>query len=373
MNIEQTVFPFKLEMEKNDSSVTSFGGLPLFNEMFHQLKLPKEIERHLNLKASGWTESEIIETIGAMVIAGGEHMSDVDMLLQDKAYQKIIRKKKGLPGAKAIERFLKFFTDDRTKPEEAKAWIIPENKNLKKLGKVSKYLAKKLLKAARLNIATLECDATISFSHKVDAYKTYKGGTGYAPMIGSIAEIGIIVEDEFRDGNVPSNFKAYEFVNRCTKIIPLKTKIKRARFDGHFYQHDIIRILNEKGYEWSITAMKTDNMIEVLMKKPEQDWKPLDKMTEYDKVDTGRDWIEFSWVSASNSQKDMDSRMYRYIATRKRAFQLELFDGDADRYEVIVTNMDWRGDRLINWHYERCGSVEPIFKVLKAISSKRTF
>jgi len=28
--------------------------------------------------------------------------------------------------------------------------------------------------------------------------------------------------------------------------------------------------------------------------------------------------------------------------------------------------MDWRGDRLIHWHYERCGSVESIFKFLKS-------
>ena len=30
-------------------------------------------------------------------------------------------------------------------------------------------------------------------------------------------------------------------------------------------------------------------------------------------------------------------------------------------------------DRLINWHYERCGSVEPIFKVLKADLAGESF
>jgi len=36
-------------------------------------------------------------------------------------------------------------------------------------------------------------------------------------MVGSIAELGIIIEDEFRDGNVPSNYKAHDFVKRSIK------------------------------------------------------------------------------------------------------------------------------------------------------------
>ncbi len=37
-----------------------------------------------------------------------------------------------------------------------------------------------------------------------------------------------------------------------------------------------------------------------------------------------------------------------------------------DRYELIVTNMDWAGDRLIRWHHERGGTIEHVNKQIKS-------
>ena len=67
------------------------------------MKLPKFIRKFVKVKERGWKESEIIESLVALVVAGGEHMEDIDMLSADKAYQKVIGKK-GLPSSKAIEQ-----------------------------------------------------------------------------------------------------------------------------------------------------------------------------------------------------------------------------------------------------------------------------
>ena len=119
--LTQTVLSFKLEETENDSSLTGHAGLPLIHELFRRLKLPRLINKHLNMKRKGWKEWELIETIIALVIAGGEHMEDVDILGSDIAMQQLLKQRRGIPSAKAIERFLKRFHVEKEKPEDSKA------------------------------------------------------------------------------------------------------------------------------------------------------------------------------------------------------------------------------------------------------------
>jgi hypothetical protein len=53
-------------------------------------------------------------------------------------------------------------------------------------------------------IATVDQDATIMESHKREAKPTYEGKRGYQPMLAVWAETGLVLADQFRDGNVPA-------------------------------------------------------------------------------------------------------------------------------------------------------------------------
>jgi hypothetical protein len=49
---------------------------------------------------------------------------------------------------------------------------------------------------------TLDIDATGIEAEKKAAKMTYKGCKGYMPIVGHIAENGLMLGDEFRQGNV---------------------------------------------------------------------------------------------------------------------------------------------------------------------------
>ena len=46
---------------------------------------------------------------------------------------------------------------------------------------------------------------------------TYKGFRGYMPMVGHLAENGLVVYEEFRQGNVTPSAKNLEFIKQCEK------------------------------------------------------------------------------------------------------------------------------------------------------------
>ncbi len=365
--LRQTVLSFKLEEMENDDGLTSFAGLPLIHELYRQLKLPRLIKKHLPMKKKGWDEAELVETLIALAVAGGEHMEDIAILKADHAYQRLIGKK-GLPTAKALERFLKKFHDEdlmRRRPVDVKAWVPEESKALRGLGEVNRHVVKEMIARSGLTTATIENDATAVFNEKREAYPTYKGGIGYMPVLGVIAELGMVLHDEFRDGNVAPAFEPLRFFKECEKAIPDAVEHIRTRLDGAYYNHDFIEYLNDKEIEFTITGEKRTGFMEWIEALPDEEWKSLLKLTEHGWVDSGREWAELHWVSANGTRKKMRAHTYRYLVTRRTHEQWELFQQEAyfevtknDRYEVIVTNMDWQGDRLIRWHYERGGCIE---------------
>jgi len=382
--LTQGVLKFKLSETENDSQLTSYAGLPLVYELYRKLRVPKLIRKHLKVKEAGWSENELIEAIIGIVISGGEHMEDVQMMQGDLALQSLIEKRcpdnngeknsrnqpRALPSAKALERFLKRFDSGLKKPEGLDAWVPQENKSLKSLSMVNREVVKRLIQMSGISTATIENDATAVFSHKEEALGTYKGGRGYMPVLCSIAELGLILSDEFRDGNVPPAFEVKRVFQESLKSLPKSIKQVRTRLDGAYYNHDFIKYLNDPNkrfgkIEFTITGELSKSIIEWIEALSEKDWKPLTKITGKGEEPTGKEWVQMSWTSASGTRKSMSERNLRTIVTRKKQEQWELFQDkwneevkQKDRYEVIVTNMDWSGERLIRWHYERGGSIE---------------
>lgn len=371
-SIAQSVFPFKLEEEK-DLEITSHAGLPLVHELFHQMKLPKLIRKHLRLKESGWEESELIELLISLAVMGGDHLSDLEILRSDKALQKLIRKQGSMPSVKALERLLKLFHVYQLRPEGVDAWVPKESEALRGLSRIHREITRQLIEKSGIRTATIENDATIIFSEKQQAMGTYKGGTGYAPALGVVAELGLVLHDEFRDGNVPAAFEVKGFFEESLKGLPKSVKKVRARLDGAYYNfEELIPFLIKHGIEFTITGKKSKSIVEWIQALPESAWKPLMRMTEKGLVETGREWAEMPWTSAEGTRAQMHERTLRCLITRKKQQQWELFQSEfkaevteKDRYEVIATNMSWEGNRLILWHYERGGSIEQVHDRIK--------
>jgi hypothetical protein len=370
--VTQSVFSFKLEEEK-DLKITSHAGLPLLHELFHQMKLPKLIRKHLKLKEKGWQEEELIEVLISLSVVGGDQMSDIEILKKEASFLSLINKKQGLPSVKALERFLRKFHEEQKRPEDVDAWVPPESSALQSLSGLHQELTRDLIKKSGIKVATIENDTTIVFSNKQEALGTYKGGIGYAPVLGTIAELGLVLHDEFRDGNVPASFEVTAFFKKCLQAIPKTVEKIRARLDGAYYNlEDLIPFFKKENIEFTVTGKKSKSFVDAIAALSETKWKRLQKQTDAGLKDTGKEWAELEWVSAGGTRAEMKEKSLRYLVTRKSEVQWELFQKEfnaevkaKDRYEVIATNMDWKGERLILWHYERGGSIEHIHDRIK--------
>jgi hypothetical protein len=122
----QGLLPFQYSQEKNESNLTSFGGLPLYLEMAIASGLSTTLALQMNTKQQGWTDVQIILSLILLNLAGGDCVEDIERLEADeglslllskiathgmkrkerRAYEKRFRKemKRAFPSASVIRR-----------------------------------------------------------------------------------------------------------------------------------------------------------------------------------------------------------------------------------------------------------------------------
>ncbi len=192
--------------------VTALGGLPLLLETMRAAGVSESVTEEVRVRRrrSGYSEAELVEAFVLMLAAGGECLEDMTQLGSDVALHELLGKA-SWPSPDAARQFLLAFHDAEALaaakaelPPDARAVIAPENAALRGLGRVMSGLASRLANHQQLRVATLERDETIIESRKVDALPHYKNGRGYQPSVVYWAEAGMVVADEFRDGNVPA-------------------------------------------------------------------------------------------------------------------------------------------------------------------------
>jgi hypothetical protein len=81
-------------------------------------------------------------------------------------------------------------------------WLrrMGEKAGLAGLAVVNQQQIRRALKRESLTDYTLDLDATQIVAEKQEAKWTYKGERGYMPMLGHLAENGLVIGEEFREG-----------------------------------------------------------------------------------------------------------------------------------------------------------------------------
>ena len=160
----------------------------------------------------------------------------------------------------------------------------------------------------------------------------------------------------------------------------------RLRSDTAGYQHDLLRYCDKEDnkrfgrIEFAIGCDVTQEFRKAVSEVREEDWRPLLREENGKAVETGRQWAEVCFVPAAIGRSKKGPE-YRYLATREELKQTDLpgmekndseylFPGmriNGNRYKVfgIVTNIDWAGEALIPWLYQRCGKSEEAHAAMK--------
>jgi len=372
---KEGLLPFKLIEDESGEALTSYGGLPLVMETCEALGLAGLVKHYVRIKQRnrGYTESKYVESVIALMAAGGDCLEDIERLRSDAGLKLLLGE---MPSAEAVRFFLYGFHDEKlleSRPEEG-AFIAAETEPLAGLWEVNREVVLKASRKEPLKEATIDQDATVVQSHKEQSQMTYLGERGYQPVINYWAEQDLILSDEFRDGNVPAGMNCLSSFLRAACCLPQSVETIYFRSDSAAYQHKLLDVLRE-GVElhgkkvpvyFAISADVSEALRGKIISVSEPVWKPLRKLTGKGLIEGRKEWAEVEFIPSAASVK-RDMKPDRYLAIRVRLWQGELFsDGNSYHYYAVVTNRwEMEGEELLRWQRERCGSVEKVHDVVK--------
>jgi hypothetical protein len=408
----QNGLPYEYKIENSKAGLTALGGLPTYLDLAFAVGLLKSIDRHMRIRSGdqGWTDRQMILSLVLLNLAGGDCVEDMEKLEGDKGFCQVMRKvelsglskkeKKAakkrwrkdrirtFPSASAIFRYLSQFHNEEQEKlrEKGKAFIPEANQNLKAFALINKELIGFGYKGNMNETATIDTDATLAEVFKKNALYSYKGYSAYQPINLYWYERGLMLHTEFRDGNVPAGYEQLRVFKEALESLPLWVKKVRLRSDTAGYQHELLRYCDEEDnkrfgkIEFAIGCDVTQEFRKAVAEIPEAQWHTLNRKVKGGIQETGRQWAEVCFVP-NKIGHSKNGHEYRYLATREELKQTELPGIEKSeneylfpvmqirerRYKVfgIVTNMNWGGEELIPWLYQRCGKSEEAHAEMK--------
>jgi len=334
----QTVLPFKLEI--TEEKITAHAGLAIFGEFVHATGILNEVDKTLKGPGSGagYKPSRYVEPIMLMLHGGGRTLEDLRVIRNDVALCELL----GI--------------DEIPSSDAAGDWMRRKGKaeGLSGLGAVRRQVVRRTLNRDTTTEYTLDIDASQIIAEKEDAKMTYKGEFGYMPIVGHLAENGLIIGDEFREGNEAPGARNLEFIKYCASQMPIGKRIANLRSDSAAYQSDIINWCEEDDKAPVLFAIGADLDAAVRAAISEispEAWSPY------------QDGFIAETVHVMNKTK----KAFRLIVIRRPA-QMDLLTGRekiSERYIVIASNRAESSQETVAWYNRRGDCSENHIKELK--------
>jgi hypothetical protein len=370
--------PFVIDPRPLTEASSSHAGLLGVSRACRALNVPGLMEANVQIKSRqrGFDEGQFGETMVLLNAVGGDSYADVDLLQADRCLAQGLGYR--LPKSTAVREFCEAFHDEEkaTRPagHQQLAFIPEASERLAGLARVVTgvvHRGARLYEAqgAALHTATIDLDATIIESHKRAATWSYEGIKGYQPAVAVWAEADLVVADEFRDGNVPAGMEPLRLAQAAFAALPSGLERRAFRGDSACYEQDLLAWLSaparaeEPGgaIEFAISADMSVPLRAVAVAVPEKEWKTLKQ----EKDGVLRQWAELPFVPSARYEHK-EAKPLRYIGLRLVKPQGELFDdGTRTAYFAVVTNRTDRGDRVIDWHREKAGTIEHVHEETK--------
>jgi len=367
------LLPYKIEVVDDEAAVTAHAGLPLVVETMRSLGVSAKLEGELGIRRrlSGATDSEKAEAIVLLMAAGGDCISDINVLRADKGLERLLGRE--LPSEEVLRTFLYAFHDDklineaqRLRRPDQTAYIPGETPALEGLGRVNIALAHTVASHMKLKCATLDHDATIQESHKKESLPHYKGGRGYQPSVLYWVEADQVLGDEYRDGNVPAGMENLRLIQQGFSSLPSTITTYRLRGDSALYEEAVLRWLaNEdrqlgpKGWiGFSISADMSKELRAACMAVPDNDWVLVEERV--------NETVWSAEVEFTPGDWPKDAEPLRYVAVKFVGKQLDLDGRVPVKHLAVVTNRrDLSAAKLLQWHWEKAGTIEHVHHVVK--------
>ncbi len=282
--------------------------------------LVRSIDRHLRIRTGeqGWTDRQIVLSLIALNLAGGDCVDDIEKLEGDEGFCRILRKAemqgltrkekrdmkrrwrkertRTMPSASVIFRYLSNFhdKDQERLREKGKSFIPAANEHLPAFSRINSELIGFEAVGNTEATATLDMDATITETQKKNALFSYKAERAYQPINTYWYERGVMLHTEFRDGNIPAGHEQLRVLKEALSYLPSGIKKVRLRSDTAGYQHELLRYCegdNNKRFgriEFAIGCDVVKEFQKAVAEVPEKEWTPFYREVNGEMQETGR-------------------------------------------------------------------------------------
>jgi len=348
-----------------EESTTPYAGVSLLIELMRRCGVDAASNRVLAAKR-GYPSGQMVECFVVLSALGGESVEDFAILRHDGGLAALLGYR---PAAvETARQYLDRFHDEKLlegRPKQG-AFVPMEPSGLAGLGVVNGQVIRNYVGVmAPGKEVTLDVDAHLVPTTKQEAFVCYEGYPAYQPLVVGWAETGLVLADEFRDGNVPAGHGIKDLVDRAHEALPAGEWRVRVRSDSAAYQWEVLDHWNERGWEFAVSADMSQQLKAEIGKLAPEDWHYWAREAD-GKV---REWAEVAYVP-SRKAESKTVPVYRYVAVRVRSAQGVLIDDGADREEVrhfaVVTNRwDLGGEELLRWHRGKAGTIEQVHRVIK--------
>lgn len=360
----------KLEIEFEgglEEAVTAHAGVALLVETGRRSGVISTADRVLRAKKNpkGLLRGQMVESLVLLSALGGECPEDLEKLREDQGLEAMVGYQ--LPAPSTARGWLEQFHDEEAlavRPRQG-SFIPRESAGLVGLREVGCQIVRAYVSAAKPERqVTLDADAHLVESAKEEALPTYAGFRGYQPIVVTWAETGLVLADQFRDGNVPAGKGMAEIVDEAFGALPSRADgwAVCVRSDSAAYEEAVLDHWAGRGWKFAVSAdMSLQLRAAVEGLKPEE-W----QLWEVEAGGFVREWAEVAYVPGRRVEK-RGLEPYRYLAIRIRSPQGVLFsDGAGVKLFAVVSN-DWQrgGRELLAWQRGKAGTVEQTHRVLK--------
>jgi len=332
--VRQTVLPLKIE--KTRETIAPQGGLALLGEFLLGTGLLESADRYLPKPGSGagYKPSEYIFPLILMLQSGGRSLEDLRNIREDEGLREVLPLER-IPTAEATRDWLR------------KMGTIG---GLDGLEAVEKELLKLVLDNDKIGEYSLNIDVAGIETEKESAEMTLMGFRGYMPLLGLLSENGLIVADEFRQGNIDLATGNLAFLKKCIKQMPKGKKIKYLRAGSNACQGEVINYCDDKGIGFTIGVALDKKVLYAIDGLRRKDWKPFQN-----------GHIARTFYRRKNKKKPV-----RLIIIRK-PYQKNLFGEEEAslKYKTITSNRIESAKNITKWYNQQGEYIENRIEALK--------
>jgi len=338
--IQQGLLPFKVE--QTDELITPRSGLAFFAEVMRAFKIEEKVGCYFPEPGSnrGYEAWAYVGPLLLMLEGGGRHMEDLREIRDDGALRALTEVEE-MPSVST-------FGD----------WLVRTGSRggVPAVKRIVEETAERIWKRLATWEYTLDVDATVIEAEKKEAEWTYKKVRGYQPLLGYLAENGVCLTHEFREGNVSPGVGHLAFYRACKARLPVGKRLARYRADSASYQAELINTLETDRVRWAITADQDVAVKAVIAGVPPEAWQEPEQGCGYQVAEA---------VHTMNQTK----AAFRLSIKREERPQPDLFDAAATPYAYHVVASNWPAEEktaheVLGWHNQR-GQAENFHKELK--------